>query len=133
MKESVRVFLRIVWAGLTLLSVGIVVYSALNYQQRESVFNHRKAIELCDYGLQKVFESSFTALSTDPTAIGSIAKTSYNGGWYSVKVTVIPNDSLCTITLISEGHMASQSVKQTKNVQLRRSFENGQAVWVPYF
>jgi hypothetical protein len=133
MKESTRLAIRIIWASMTLVIVGGIVYYVLDYQQRESVFNHRKAIELCDYGLQKIFETSFAALSSDPTRIASIEKTIHNGGWYKVEVTVIPRDSLCTITLVSEGHMASQSVRQTKNVQLRKSLEQGDVVWVPYF
>lgn len=117
---------RILLVFSTLIVIGIVVFFMLEYQKKINKIDHRKAIELSDYGIQKVMEQA-----SDPAQIKGIIKTEYNGGWYKVDVSTSRSDSTLLISIESEGSSGTQSVVQEKNICFYRSIIDGDSVWVP--
>ncbi len=123
--------LRILLVAVTLILIGGSLFFLLEKQKKVNRINHRKAIELSDYGFQQVMEQTFEKLQNDPEQITGIAKTEYNRGWYKVSVSTTRKDSTLLLAIESEGCSGKQSVVQERNIILFRTFFEGDSVWMP--
>ncbi len=130
-RNSGGISFRILLVAVTMILVGGSLFILLEKQKRGNRMDHRKAIELSDYGFQQVMEQAFEKLQNDPEQITGIARTEYNKGWYRVSVSTARKDSTLTLAIESEGCSGKQSVVQNKNIILLRTCVDGDSVWMP--
>jgi len=121
---------RILLVILTLIIVGGSLYVLLESQKKRNKIDHRKATELCDYGLQLFMEQILEKLNTEGDIEG-IQKTDYDNGWYKVAVETSRSDTVLILTIKSEGGSGKQIVEREQKITLYRSMENGNAQWRP--
>ena len=123
---------RVSFVLVTLILIGSVLFFLLENQRKVNKYHHRKAIELSDYGLQQIMVQVGEYLGDDPAKIKGIAKTEYDEGWYSVKVKILPADSVLTLAIESKGHSGSQEAVRKENIFLYRSTgEDDSEIWLP--
>lgn len=122
---------RIILVAATLCLIGGSMFFIIDKQNKKSKTNHRKAIELSDYGFQFVMERESLQLSKDPSKIKGVERTEYNNGWYKVSITTTLVDSLYKIDIESKGTSGAQTVIQKKKITLKKLVDTDEIVWIP--
>lgn len=121
---------RIVMVLITLLLIGASMFLLLESQKHHSKIDHRKAIELSDYGFQQVMENLLDQLNSGKP-VSSIKPTDYNGGRYKVTVTTEQQDSTLVLRIKSEGSCGTQTVVKNEKVIVQRLINNADTTWAP--
>lgn len=122
---------RITLIIFSMLVIGFSIFFLIENQRKTKKNSHRKATELCDYGLQKVMADALGKINSDTAKLNSIPKTLFRDGWYKVNVTISKKDTIMTLIIESEGCVKSQSVVQKKEVCLYQTMIDSNIVWVP--
>lgn len=123
--------IRVIFVLITLVVVGICVYSLLEVQKESIRRNHRIAAELSDLGLQQALEANAEIVQTDPRRFAPVPRTTAQNGWYEVAVTLAQVDSVMNISLLATGVSGSEKVVQTRMVRLTRRGSDSLAIWEP--
>lgn len=123
---------RILLILFTLLLVGGSLFFMLENQKKKNKIEHRKALELSDYGFQELGKKAFNGeTGIDPEKIEGIEKKEHEGGWYAVTVSTTRNDSILSVVIESEGGFGTQSAVQKKTIQFKREVLNtDDSIWV---
>jgi hypothetical protein len=115
---------RILIALITLIIIaGVIVFTLSKDQEKQQLY-HRKVVAISEYGLQEALQN----LHDQPSWRGCIEKTSYDGGWYRVKIKRSVNADTLFLTISSEGHL--KSVYDSKKCILSLSVVDGDSVWI---
>jgi len=122
---------RILLVIFTLFILASSVFYLLEKQKKVYEINHRKAVELCEYGFQQCMEQLIEKLHNDYTLIHSINKTDYDGGWYKVDVSSDRKGDQLMLTITAIGNKGTQSATKKEVINLTRTVMNGDSVWVP--
>jgi hypothetical protein len=121
---------RILLVIFTLAILASSVYFLLEKQRKTYEINHRKAVELCEYGFQQFMEKLIEKLNND-TSITGINRTDYNGGWYEVNVSGDRKGNKLFLTITSIGNKGTQSTIKKEVISLKRTVSNGDSLWTP--
>lgn len=105
----------------------------LENQKKKNKIDHRKAVELSDYGFQKLGKKAFDGeAGVDPEKIAGIDKTPHEGGSYAVTVSTSRKNLVLSVLIESEGAFGTQTAIQKKTIQFSRDvLDSGDSVWVP--
>ena len=133
LKSDGGIPLRILLILITLSLVGGSLFFMLENQKKINKINHRKAVELSDYGFQELGKKAFdNATGVDPEKIEGIARTEYDGGWFAVSVSTTRKNDVLSVEIKSEGRYDTQSAVQKKTITFRReTLDSGDSAWVP--
>lgn len=115
---------RILIALITLIIIAGVIVFTLSKDQEKQQRYHRKVVAISEYGLQDALQK----LHDHPSWSGSIEKTSYDGGWYKVRVKRSVNEDTLFLTILSESHL--KSVSDSKKCILSLSVVDGDSLWI---
>jgi hypothetical protein len=116
--------LRILIALITLIIIaGVIVFTLSTDQEKQQLY-HRKVVAISEYGLQEALQK----LHDQPSWRGNIEKTSYDGGWYRVKIKRSVNADTLFLTISSESHL--KSAYDSKKCILSLSVVNGDSLWI---
>ncbi|MBD3420343.1 MAG: hypothetical protein GF398_09530 [Chitinivibrionales bacterium] len=74
------VTVRIIWIAATFLLVAFVLFALISRLQQRQQINHRKAIQIAEYGLQTALQQFYK----DPQPHLQIGRTAHRDGWYTV-------------------------------------------------
>lgn len=124
--SNASIHFRILLAILTLLIVGGAVVGILRSKQQSFHIQHRKALEISEYGLM----SALTHLHENPSWRDGLPKTKYNDGWYRVELKENGRGKIHLLTVTSVGGCGS--VRQIKKMVLQRYLNDQDTSWVPY-
>ncbi len=124
---------RILMIIFTLLLVGGSLFFMLENQKKKNKIDHRKAIELSDYGFQELGKKTFNEEERiNPEKIVGIEKKEHDGGWYAVTVSTSRSDTILSVLIESEGKFGTQSSVQKKTIQFKREIlDDVDSIWVP--
>ncbi len=118
------VALRILWIAATLVIVSIAIYWFLDKGQQNQEVLNRKATEISEYGLLIALER----LKDNPSRTSEIAKTEYEGGWYTATLKRLSSNDTVFLAVESIGHAGSVSKKQA--CTLRLEINGADSVWI---
>jgi hypothetical protein len=113
--------IRVVFAIVTLLVIGVALGMMLKTSQQRQQENHRKAEQISLYGMQTALEK----LGTDASWESGFEKVPYDGGWYSVTVRRYKEGDTKMLELKADGHIG-KAVYTTAGL-----FAWADSVWVP--
>jgi hypothetical protein len=130
--------LQIVFVIFTIAVIGSFIYFFIQRDGELNEVNHRKAIELSDYGMQVVgktlvSEKGNDVVYTNPWSLKSVARTELNNGWYMVTIKVDGSDSAVMLKVSSIGYYGSQENSQYRVLKLHRRIDMpaGDTIWLP--
>lgn len=103
--EHGGVGVRVLLAVFTLLIIGAAIAVMLKTVQQHQQTNHRKAEQICLFGMQTALEK----VGTNPSWTGGFDKVPYDGGCYSVTLRRFKQIDTMMLELKSEGHMGKTS------------------------
>ena len=129
-KKRGGISIRILFIIFTLAVLASSVYFLLEKQRKASEINHRKAVELCEYGFQQFMQQLIKKLN-DNASITGIKRTDYDGGWYKVDVSSKRKGSQLILNITSIGSKGTQSATKEEVIYLTRSVLNGDSLWTP--
>jgi hypothetical protein len=113
-------------AGFTLLIMGALIAVMLgNYRQRQQE-NHRKAVEISEYGLQTALET----LAGDPSWAAGITREPCKEGWYSVSLRRFARNDTPMVQVTSIGHRGG-AVDRKECLLARVLSGGGDSTWLP--
>ncbi len=116
--------IRIVWIIISLCIIATAIVLLFHVHQNDEERNIRKAMEISEYGLLNVLE----LLGTKPSWTEGFSKTSYNGGWYSAKLTRREKGDTVLLYVETTGHIGTVSKKQ--ECVLRLTIMENDSSWV---
>ncbi|MBN1578902.1 MAG: hypothetical protein JW913_20240 [Chitinispirillaceae bacterium] len=122
--EQGGVRLRAVIVLITLCIVGGAIYSLLHQFGRNQQINHRKALEISEYGLMVALQK----VQAGPSAIDGIPRKEYEEGWYRVSLNRYVRNDTVFLALRSEGHAGS--VTEQRECVLRLNTIGPDTSWV---
>jgi len=117
---AVQILLAVVTLGII---AGAMVFTLMSEREKQQVY-HRKVTAIAEYGLMEALQK----INRDPSWKGSGQKTSYDIGWYKVKVKPYTKSDTSFISIVSEAHV--KSIMDSQKCVLFRNVVNGDSVWV---
>lgn len=116
---------RIIVAFTTLFLIGVVLYSLIQDYQQDGQENHRKAIELSEYGMLLTLQK----INDDPSWQEGFKKTDYENGSFSVEMRPHLQDNTFFMTIISKGQI--NSVVEERQIVLKLQITADDSSWIP--
>jgi len=125
--NSGGVALRVIICAVSLAILAGAIVSLMHTFQADKEDDHRRAVALAEYGLQKAFGE--LTISMDWAAGFADEHMDEEGGSFGVAVTREERDGTVYMKIVSTG--TSGSVTQTRECTLRLSVsEDGDSTWV---
>jgi len=116
--------LQIVWLAATLIVVGAAIFWFLDRGQQSQEVLNRKATEIGEYGLLMALDR----LKDNPSLTREIAKTEYEGGWFSASLKRLASNDTIFLAVEAIGHAGSVSRKQ--GCVLRLEIKGADSIWI---
>lgn len=124
MNQRGGVLVRIVLLILSLGIIGTLILWQFRNSQEQYARNHRKAMEISEYGLM----TALGHLHANPSWREGIKREDYNDGWYSVSLEETNDNAKVMVKIRSLGHMGS--LMDTKECILELKVQGAESTWV---
>jgi len=122
--ENGGVIFRVIAALVTLVVIGGAIFGLLSTHQQAQQTYHRKALEISEYGLMLALGK----LHEEPSWRAGFPKTSYDDGWYKVRMSEKQQGEKIYLTITSEAGIGSST--DVKECVLSRSRSETDTAWV---
>ena len=121
--EGGGIGMRVALIGATLLIVaGAIFWQLQNFQTNQET-NQRKALQICEYGLQLALEK----VIGEPDWESGFGKTPCEGGWYDARLKRSPAGDSLTVVIEASGHSGPAARK--KRCVVVRSVSGADTTW----
>lgn len=116
---------RVIIAFITLFIIGAIIYTIIQNFQQNGQENHRKAIEIAEYGMLLTLQK----INEEPNWRDGFKKSSYDNGFFSVELHPFLQEQALYMTIVSQGQISS--VTEERQIVLKLQINGSDSTWIP--